>query len=451
MASDDAFQESLAFLQKTNAGGESVYDQLAKVVGKILDEKPGDAVDLLETSLLVKKTAYNPPDLLSIPVNPKNTATAVALKDLYSTPRPAINPATGEPVDVIPPNDFETENVMADAALYEAIGLGLGKSEMYGVMLALKKLGEDPDKKLATVRFFGKMLGTGGDYYVFESTMSDPGTETEVTEGEVPAEASGTGANLYTYWVCAFVGGPFTRLPDVTPSMVACGRRLKRFLTGSLSAEVSAYPPFPGKEAAFLRVQVGRIASATVVCPAGFFTLGEDGASLAKAEEFAAPPAEDMADLSRWGHRYAHIKTQGRCELYEPPPPEGEEEPATTEEPEVSPALLSSLELDSESAAVDWGAAVPGEPAWATCTSSNIPGVKHQVVGVRSLVWPGAFVAYAAGAFSNCYVGYGFKNAPFVPAPPPAVSAEYEGMLQESTELPLRPDEPPAEEDDPAE
>jgi hypothetical protein len=149
----------------------------------------------------VKKTAYNPPDLLSIPVNPKNTATAVALKDLYSTPRPAINPATGEPVDVIPPNDFETENVMADAALYEAIGLGLGKSEMYGVMLALKKLGEDPDKKLATVRFFGKMLGTGGDYYVFESTMSDPGTEAEMTEGEVPAEASGTGANLYTYWV----------------------------------------------------------------------------------------------------------------------------------------------------------------------------------------------------------------------------------------------------------
>lgn len=34
MASEDAFQESLAFLQKTNADGESVYDQLAKVVGE---------------------------------------------------------------------------------------------------------------------------------------------------------------------------------------------------------------------------------------------------------------------------------------------------------------------------------------------------------------------------------------------------------------------------------
>ena len=86
-----------------------------------------------------------------------------------------------------------------------------------------------------------------------------------------------------------------------------------------------------------------------------------------------------------------------------------------------------------------------------TLNPSNPHSLNPKVVGVRSLVWPGAFVAYAAGAFSNCYVGYGFKNAPFVPAPPPAVSAEYEGLLQESTELPLRPDEPPAEEDDPAE
>jgi hypothetical protein len=38
--------------------------------------------------------------------------------------------------EALPPNDFETENVMADASLYEAVGLGLGKSEMYGVMLA---------------------------------------------------------------------------------------------------------------------------------------------------------------------------------------------------------------------------------------------------------------------------------------------------------------------------
>jgi hypothetical protein len=42
-------------------------------LGKILEEKPGDAVDLLETSLLVKKTAYNPPDAFAVAADPKNT------------------------------------------------------------------------------------------------------------------------------------------------------------------------------------------------------------------------------------------------------------------------------------------------------------------------------------------------------------------------------------------
>jgi radial spoke head protein 4A len=62
------------------------------------------------------------------------------------------------------------------------------------------------------------------------------------------AEASGAGANLYTYWVCSYIGGPFTRLPDLTPAMITCARSLKKYLTGSLAADVAAYPPFPGKE-----------------------------------------------------------------------------------------------------------------------------------------------------------------------------------------------------------
>jgi len=59
--------------------------------------------------------------------------------------------------------------------------------------------------------------------------------------------------------------------------MITAARPIKHYLTGDLTAEVTPYPPFPGQEAAFLRAQVGRIASATVVCPGGFFTLGEDG------------------------------------------------------------------------------------------------------------------------------------------------------------------------------
>lgn len=176
-------------------------------------------MDLLETSLLVKKTQYAPPDPMYATVRSKNAAAAVMFKELYKTPSPLIDPETGEPMEATPPNDFETENVVADAAMYDALGLGLSRGEMYGVMLAMKRLGEDPEKKLATVRFFGKMLGTTADYYVFESTLKEPAPapEGETAEGEVPPEASGQGANTYTYFVCQTLGGPFTKLPDVTP------------------------------------------------------------------------------------------------------------------------------------------------------------------------------------------------------------------------------------------
>ena len=129
--------------------------------------------------------------------------------------------------------------------MYDALGLGLSRGEMYGVMLAMKRLGEDPEKKLATVRFFGKMLGTTADYYVFESTLKEPAPapEGETAEGEVPPEASGQGANTYTYFVCQTLGGPFTKLPDVTPATIRCARLIKRYLTGDSRRRRLRVPP----------------------------------------------------------------------------------------------------------------------------------------------------------------------------------------------------------------
>ena len=160
-------------------------------------------------------------------------------------------------------------------------------------------------------------------------------------------------------------------------------------------------------------------------------------------EDFVAKDEPSMTDPGSWCHRYPHIKTQGRCEFFCFPVPEPEEgEEAVPEpEPEQSPELLATLDSDAESVFVDWGAAVVSapegddesavqvttpKPAWAHCTSSNVPGVKYIVVGIKSLVWPGAFVAYASGKFSNCYVGYGFQNRKFVPTPPPIVEPEFD-------------------------
>ncbi len=68
-----------------------------------------------------------------------------------------------------------------------------------------------------------------------------------------------------------------------------------------------------------------------------------------------------------------------------------------------------------------------------------------QVAGLRSNLWPGAVCAAQGARFTNIYVGWGTKNAPFVPMPPPPVATEFDQMLVESKELPPKP-KPQAEE-----
>jgi hypothetical protein len=79
---------------------------------------------------------------------------------------------------------YECEDILRDADLFDALGVGLGRADMMAVSLAAKKLGEDPKKGVATVRFFGKFLGTHADYYVFETTLQTPPEIPEQTLGE---------------------------------------------------------------------------------------------------------------------------------------------------------------------------------------------------------------------------------------------------------------------------
>ncbi len=91
---------------------------------------------------------------------------------------------------------FEMDDVLGDAALFDALGVGLGRQEAYNVALACKKLGEDPKRAVATVRFFGKFFGLYADYYVFETTLKET--------PEIP-EAPGTHTHTHTHTHTFFV------------------------------------------------------------------------------------------------------------------------------------------------------------------------------------------------------------------------------------------------------
>lgn len=77
----------------------------------------------------------------------------------------------------------------------------------------------------------------------------------------------------------------------------------------------------------------------------------------------------------------------------------------------------------------------------ACCLSNNKACCARplQVGGLRSNLWPGAACACQGSRFTNIYVGWGIKNAPFVPLPPPPVAREYDTALVESAELPPKP------------
>ena len=62
-----------------------------------------------------------------------------------------------------------------------------------------------------------------------------PPLRTQTAPGEVPTEHA-TGINTFTYFVCNTLGGPFTRLPDITPKQIKAARQLKKLMTGEMPA-----------------------------------------------------------------------------------------------------------------------------------------------------------------------------------------------------------------------
>eukprot|EP01052_Picozoa_sp_SAG31_P060821 SAG31_NODE_19955_length_587_cov_1.524590_1_plen_121_part_10 len=78
--------------------------------------------------------------------------------------------------------------------MFEKVGVGFGAAETHRVALAVKKLGQNAELALESVRFWGKIFGTQADYLVCECKG---GADEEAEEGEpdpmvVPPDAAGT-------------------------------------------------------------------------------------------------------------------------------------------------------------------------------------------------------------------------------------------------------------------
>ena len=264
-----------ALLQK-QVNGNSVYDHLADVLLKVIAENPDDAVEVFEAlSASVKRNRFNvgadtaagkgvaesksDPDVAAA-----QAAWAVSAEALFKAPEPA--EGVDEPAPV---------QDLADEANYlEWAGVNLGREEAFRLSLALKHLAASVP--VTGLRFWGKILGTAGDYIVAEGVLGgEEGEEARDSNG-VLIENPGEGANKFTYFVCSYAGGAWTKLPNVTPEQVVVARQIRRFFTGDLDAAVGGHPPFPGTERNYLRAQIARISAASTLSPSGYYVAGED-------------------------------------------------------------------------------------------------------------------------------------------------------------------------------
>ncbi|XP_001639413.2 radial spoke head protein 4 homolog A isoform X1 [Nematostella vectensis] len=477
-------QNAKAYLLKNSASSnKNLYDHLSEVIGKVLDERPNNCVDVLEDfSNKVKIGEKEKVEDESAKAQDKETAEMQ--QKLFE------KEGAGEGGEPEAEEDVETPlpDLMNLAFYFEQAGIGLSREEMFRIFLSLKQLVDS--KPLQTVHFWGKLFGIENNYYIAEVEYREGEEEEEEEEEEgegeeeekekeeneedeevaeeddtpkpdwkpppvIPKEENRAGANKKVYFVTTEPGKPWIKLPPVTPAQIGISRQIRKFLTGRLDAPIVSYPPFPGNETNYLRAQIARISAGSHISPAGYYMFEEEEEEEEEGEErdsymlnvdFEGINVRELADpsLNNWVHHVQHILPQGRCVWHNPiekteeefEEEEEDEERDEVEEPkkETGPTLLMSVADDEP---------VNGMPAWTPYVSSELLP-KYALAVMRSNRWPGAYAFAKDKKFENIYIGWGHKYdaSNYTPPPPPPTMEEYP-TVPEVTEV----DDPTVEEE----
>jgi len=410
--------DAKAFFSQADKSGVSLHSHLSEIIHKLLLEKPANPLEAFESiSLQVKKNHF--------------VASEAGLKDLGAVEPTSKWLAQTKALFKVDTADVDEEipNVIEENGFFSWAGVGLADETAHSLFLAMTKLKNDASLGLKAVRFFGKVLTTGKPYYVVEGILAKPEPGPAYSElGPAHPEPSGTGLNSCVYFVSNDVCEDFTMLPDVTPPQVLAATKIKKYFTGSLSAPVACFPPFPGDESCYLRAQIGRIAAATVLVPSGKLAVDEESEAVPKpvikAEEYAPVEPAEMASGDNWVHLYGGVLAIGR--LTNPPKPEpeeGEEPEEENLEEEVAP--LGPISGDKAVVVNEEGEDVV--PAWSfkLCFTQ---GANYTVAVATSRAWPGAYsvAVQKADKCASVYFGYGvpYTGTTFTQHAPPPIMGE---------------------------
>lgn len=426
--------------------GDGTYDTLAKVIRKLLDEKPANAADQLSSivdRVKLETTAAND-NISGLQICSDASAQAELaekLQELFT------NDGSAEAeLEEDEESGASLPNLAETAFYFKQGGIGLCEEEWTRIYLAMKQLCES-QPTMEQCRFWGKIMGLKANYYICEGRLpasddDDDSQEDQSSENndestddqdglpkptwkptpDVEAEKKGLpGTNMFTYWVTNEPGTGWVELDAVKPAHVSIARQVTKFFTGDLEANVDSFPVFPGQEKHLLRVQIARITHGAYVAPMTYYQLDEEadlddpeGSGVVEPQmnpDFEGVILRDLLDpsLQAWVHARPFILNQGRCDFKDPNKKEGDEEFDDDEDEEelmqeadreIGPPQLTPLTEDLE---------VTGIPAWSVSASSNLISSHHQIAVIKSNLWPGA-AAYCNGhKFDNIYLGYGQK------------------------------------------
>jgi radial spoke head protein 4A len=379
----------------------------------------------------------------------------------------------------------------AQSRLLRAAGLGFSEEECYTLALSIRNLALK--NKAVSARFWGKILGTGADYYLTELEL--PGADKhnraansleELREDYV--EPRGVGANQYVYFVCSSPTGEWQQLPNAVPAQIKRSRQFNHLFSGNLDAPVLSHPPFPWTERELLRAMVARITHATMLAPDGYYKMGEgpQEGEMVKNPEFTLG-GEAAFTPDKWVCCRAYLRQNGRVKYPEDPSEESgmpEEERARIikqleqererdtwnppgAEGMTAPAVLYGVQavindekysdkekpwlvVTSDEKYPDGRFKVLGDAATYGYGDNQLPGgpKSYAVTLVESTQFPGAYTVAQGDSHVNVYLGYGVrKQRAFLPlqemAPGPIMEepTDLKELIQEPIEEEIAMDE----------
>eukprot|EP00437_Effrenium_voratum_P019330 CAMPEP_0181441112 /NCGR_PEP_ID=MMETSP1110-20121109/23333_1 /TAXON_ID=174948 /ORGANISM="Symbiodinium sp., Strain CCMP421" /LENGTH=517 /DNA_ID=CAMNT_0023564973 /DNA_START=47 /DNA_END=1597 /DNA_ORIENTATION=+ len=424
MGTCDIALERVHALLKVDAGNGSLYNHLVQLARTLAEEKPKDALEQVEAlSRRLKDSSFRaspaPEEAeLSLAEKAAEEQQKKYAKGYMQLVRSPSDPTAAPPVLAL------VQNYLEDAAMFEWAGVGFGKQESYHLSMSLRKLAAET-RGLESLRMWGKVLGTCGDYYVAEGQLTALATPPALPGSpDDDVEPRGQGANRCVYWITSGGFEPWKRLPHARASHVQAARSIKHMLSGELSKDVVSTPWFPGREEQLLRAQIARISSTCTLAPRGWYEVDEEAAVKntlrvveGASESFPAP--EELATQGGWVHAAPFLLSTGKSGWPDLEALEGkisEEKAAEISaqaENEPEKPLLEGIEADLEELKPE--DAETG-PAWSIKTYGDEgvyasgDGTKTlRVSALRSMIWPGAITVVKGTRFANLYVGYGMK------------------------------------------